>query len=150
MRSYFKLDELNEMLELQRGLDEKIRENNNIPKEQNLNLEKFLAIKTEIFELANEIESFKFWKKNKGKSKQLEEACDVLHFALSLAIDNDVELVEHSQGETYNPDKYNFNELFGIMDTMVSDMHISYKLLMSYPHLLTITPNINKNELSSM
>lgn len=144
MRSYFKLDELNEMLELQRGLDEKIRENNNIPKEQNLNLEKFLAIKTEIFELANEIESFKFWKKNKGKSKQLEEACDVLHFALSLAIDNDVELVEHSQGETYNPDKYNFNELFGIMDTMVSDMHISDNYMELNSFLLILGVIVNK------
>lgn len=144
MRSYFKLDELNEMLELQRGLDEKIRENNDIPKEQNLNLEKFLAIKTEIFELANEVESFKFWKKNKGKTNQLEEACDVLHFALSLAIDNDVELVEHSQGEKYSPDKYDSNELFGIMDCMVSDMYLSNDYIELNSLLLMLGVIVNK------
>ena len=89
MRLFFKQDELNNMLHLQKNLDIKVRDNNDIDQDKDLILEKFLAIKTEIFELANEIESFKYWKKNKGKSNQLEEACDVLSFALSIANEKD-------------------------------------------------------------
>src|SRR5699024_7925188 len=53
-----------------------------------------------------------------------EEACDVLHFILSIAIDNDVELAEETQPEDYNPDKYDMNDLLGMMDCMISDMFI--------------------------
>ena len=90
MRTVFTQEELNEMRRLQRKLDTRVKKENDIPADANLNIEKFLALKTELFELANEIESFKYWKKNKNKTNQLEEACDVLHFILSIAIDNRV------------------------------------------------------------
>ena len=124
MRAVFTQEELNEMRHLQNNLDIRIKNENNIPADANLSMEKFLAIKTELFELANEIESFKYWKKNKNKTNQLEEACDVLHFAISIAIDNDVELIEDKQPENYNPDEYDMNDLLGMLDCMISDMFI--------------------------
>ena len=79
-------EQIKEITELQRILDERIRENNGIDKEKSLELKKYIALKKEFIEFVNEIESFKFWKKNKGKENIVEEACDTLHFILSLAI----------------------------------------------------------------
>lgn len=124
MRAVFTQEELNEIRHLQNNLDIRIKNENDIPMDANLNIEKFLALKTELFELANEIESFKYWKKNKNKTNQLEEACDVLHFVMSIAIDNDVELVQEAQPENYNPDNYDMNDLLGMLDCMISDMFI--------------------------
>ena len=144
MRLYFKLDELNTMMRLQKNIDIKVRDNNDIDQDKDLILEKFLAIKTEIFELANEIESFKYWKKNKGKTNQLEEACDVLHFALSIANEKDVELVECGQDENYDPDKYDINELIGIMDCMISDMYMEKDWVELNSFLLILGIVVNK------
>lgn len=124
MRAVFTLEQLNIMRHLQNNLDIRVKNENDIPMDANLSIEKFLALKTELFELANEIESFKYWKKSKNKTNQLEEACDVLHFILSIAIDNDVELAEEPQPEDYDPDKYDMNDLLGMMDCMISDMFI--------------------------
>lgn len=124
MRAVFTQEELNVMVDLQKKLDERIMKENGISSDQDLSLEKFLALKTELFELANEVEEFKFWKKNKGKSNQLEEACDVLHFILSIAIDNNIELKEIKQNETFNANNYDMNTMFGMMDCMISDMFI--------------------------
>lgn len=124
MRTVFTQEELNEMRRLQRKLDIRVKNENDIPMDANLSIEKFLALKTELFELANEIESFKYWKKNKNKTNQLEEACDVLHFILSIAIDNRVELVEEKQPGDYNTDEYDMNDLIGMLDCMISDMFI--------------------------
>lgn len=44
------------------------------------------SFKVEVYELANKIEFFKFWKHNKGKDGQLEEYVDGLHFLLSLGL----------------------------------------------------------------
>lgn len=44
------------------------------------------AFKTELYELANKIEFFKFWKNHKGKDGRLEEYVDGLHFLLSLGL----------------------------------------------------------------
>ena len=45
-----------------------------------------LALLTELGELANEVQCFKYWKQNKtiSREKVLEEFADCLHFALSL------------------------------------------------------------------
>ena len=69
-------EQIAEIRELQKALDIRVRENNNIPLDKDLTLEKFLALKTELFEFVNELESFKYWKKNKGKSHILK----VTHF----------------------------------------------------------------------
>ena len=111
---------------LQKNLDIRVRENNDIDMDADLTLEKFLALKTELFEFVNELESFKYWKKNKGKSHILEEACDTLHFIFSIAIDKDIEI---KQDETLLKDTKSFNtintnELIGVMDSIISDCMI--------------------------
>ena len=121
-------EQIKEITELQRILDERIRENNGIDKEKSLGLEKYIALKTEFFEFVNEIESFKFWKKNKGKENIVEEACDTLHFILSLAIENEHEIVlgdEEELFKDFDKDNYDINELIGIVDTMMTDLAVT-------------------------
>ena len=144
MRAVFTQEELNEIRHLQNNLDIKVKNENDIPMDANLSIEKFLALKTELFELANEIESFKYWKKNKNKTNQLEEACDVLHFVMSIAIDNDVELVEEKQPENYNPDDYDMNDLIGMLDCMISDMFIEKDWEDLNPLLMVLGIVVNK------
>ena len=144
MRAVFTQEELNEIRHLQNNLDIRVKNENNIPMDANLSIEKFLALKTELFELANEIESFKYWKKNKNKTNQLEEACDVLHFVMSIAIDNDVELIEEKQPENYNPDDYDMNDLIGMLDCMISDMFIEKDWEDLNPLLMVLGIVVNK------
>ena len=144
MRAVFTQEELNEIRHLQNNLDIRVKNENDIPMDANLSIEKFLALKTELFELANEIESFKYWKKNKNKTNQLEEACDVLHFVMSIAIDNDVELVEEKQPENYNPDDYDMNDLIGMLDCMISDMFIEKDWEDLNPLLMVLGIIVNK------
>lgn len=118
---FLSLEQINEIREMQRVLDERILSGLGIePKD--IALEKHLALKTELFELINEIESFKWWKKNKGKEHILEEGCDVLHFLLSLANDNEIEFIDVDT----NTDMIDMemNELLGIMDSLTLDMFI--------------------------
>ena len=118
---FLSLEQINEIREMQRALDERILSGLGIePKD--IALEKHLALKTELFELINEIESFKWWKKNKGKEHILEEGCDVLHFLLSLANDNEIEFIDVDT----NTDMIDMemNELLGIMDSLTLDMFI--------------------------
>ena len=118
-------EQIKDIRHLQKNLDIRVRELNNISLEEDLTLEKYIALKTEVFEFVNEIESFKYWKKKKGKDHILEEACDTLHFIFSIAIDKDVELdMDEVLGENYNPDNYEFNDLIGVMDAMISDCYI--------------------------
>lgn len=118
---FLSLEQINEIREMQRVLDERILSGLGIePKD--IALEKHLALKTELFELINEIESFKWWKKNKGKEHILEEGCDVLHFLLSLANDNEIEFIDIDT----NTDMIDMemNELLGIMDSLTLDIFI--------------------------
>ena len=118
-------EQIKEIRELQSELDVRIRKNNDIDPNTDLNLEKYIALKTELFEFVNEVESFKYWKKNKGKDHILEEACDTLHFIMSLAIDNNVELeLKEDTLEDFDATKYDMNELIGITDAMISDCYI--------------------------
>ena len=130
-------EQIKEMREMQKELDGRILGGLGIePKE--IALEKHLALKTELFELINEIESFKWWKKNKGKDHILEEGCDVLHFVLSLANDNEVEkLVCDDETELLDAE---MNELLGIMDSLTLDMFIEkdYTGLNMFLKLLSI------------
>ena len=75
-----------ELHKKQKSLDADIIEKHNL-KAVNLFNNKVIALDVELGECFNEIESFKHWKKNKGKTNVLEEACDALHFILSLAND---------------------------------------------------------------
>lgn len=114
--------QIKEIWNMQKSLDGYIRKNNDIPIDKNLNSEKFLALKTELFEFVNEIESFKYWKKNKGKSHILEEACDMLHFIFSIAIDNDIKIVQLEKlVKDVDEKEYDLNELLIIIDDLISD-----------------------------
>ena len=118
-------EQIKDIRHMQKNLDLRVREANNIDLETDLTLEKYLALKTELFEFANQVEAFKYWKKNKGKANILEEACDTLHFIFSLAIDKDIEFnQEDVLHEGYNADEYDMNEVIGIMDAMISDCFI--------------------------
>ena len=79
-----------------------------------------------------------------NKTNQLEEACDVLHFVMSIAIDNDVELVEEKQPENYNPDDYDMNDLIGMLDCMISDMFIEKDWEDLNPLLMVLGIVVNK------
>lgn len=70
----------------QLDLDTFIIENNNL-KGEDLFMNKVIALDVEVAEFMNNIESFKHWKKNKGKDNIIEEGIDCLHFILSLAND---------------------------------------------------------------
>lgn len=80
-------EQINKIWEEQKKLDDEIRVKNDIPMEKDLVFERYIALKTELFEFANKIEAFKFWKKNKGKDGVLEEGIDTIHFIFSLAIE---------------------------------------------------------------
>lgn len=75
-------------------LDKFIYESNNITDTGDIFYDKITALDVELSEFVNEVKSFKYWKKNKimDKNKTIEEACDCLHFILSLANDMEVEL----------------------------------------------------------
>ena len=119
----FTKKQIKEMMKLQKALDIRVRENNEIELDKDLTLEKFLALKTELYEFINELESFKYWKKNKGKDHILEEACDTLHFILSLAIDKEVDMnIEEKEiKELGEVDKIETNELLAMSDFLISD-----------------------------
>ena len=125
MKSFTK-KQIKEMMKLQKALDIRVRENNEIELDKDLTLEKFLALKTELYEFINELESFKYWKKNKGKDHILEEACDTLHFILSLAIDKevDINIEEKEIKELGEVDKIETNELLAMSDFLISDCMI--------------------------
>lgn len=72
-------------------LDEFIIKKHKLEK-QDLFGNKVIALDVELSEFMNNIESFKHWKKNKGKPNVLEEGCDCLHFIFSLSNDLNYEL----------------------------------------------------------
>lgn len=76
---------LTDLLEKQKKLDKLIFKNSGIERRYPFENIK-LALLTELGELANEVQSFKYWKRNKNIKTEriLEEFADCLHFALSL------------------------------------------------------------------
>lgn len=118
-------EQIKTIWDMQDKLDKEIRKNNKISENEDLSLEKYIALKTEFFELVNEIESFKFWKKNKGKDHIIEEASDMLHFIFSLAIDNNKYItLPEDLFDDIHIDKMEINEIIGIMDMNMADIMI--------------------------
>ena len=70
-------------------LDKKIIENLMKDDSKNLELKRCLALLIELSEFANEVQTFKYWKKHKETNRQkiLEEYVDGIHFLTSLAKD---------------------------------------------------------------
>ncbi|AAT27755.1 dUTP diphosphatase [[Mycoplasma] mobile] len=88
---------LRKILDLQRELDKSIHFAHEIDKTKNLKTEKILAFFVELGELANEIQFFKYWKKDKKLDwkKILEEYSDGLHFLSSFILEsNGSEIIE--------------------------------------------------------
>lgn len=129
-------EQIKEIWENQKRLDDEIRVKNNIPMEDDLTFEKYIALKTELFEFANTIEAFKFWKKHKGKEGVLEEGIDAMHFIFSLAIEmgasleigkDDIEGMQNLFEKTANDLKEvslptAINENIVIMDLMLGEL----------------------------
>ena len=82
--------ELKELFEMQDALDQTIVDSiNGIDLSGNDEIflsDRITALGVEVSEFANEVEAFKYWKKNKrnNKEKQLAEYVDILHFWLSI------------------------------------------------------------------
>lgn len=142
--------QINELLKEQKALDDEIRKNNDIPKEESLISRKYIALKTELYELVNQIESFKFWKKHKGKDNILEEGIDMLHFILSLAIETGIDLkhedqisvkefFENTKNELEEHGKdFIINESTIIMDTLLSGIPTEKEYVTIYPVLIIL------------
>jgi len=75
---------------IQKKLDEQIIKEHGL-EDQKLLFKKFLALRVELGELANETRCFKYWsyKEPAPVKKILEEFVDCIHFLLSIAIDID-------------------------------------------------------------
>lgn len=139
----FTKEQVQEMKKLQKVLDDRIIEKHEL-ENIDLSLNKYLALKTEFFEFVNELESFKHWKVNKGKDHILEEACDTLHFLLSLSNDYDMTLEELPTPKDYSKENYDVNELLAITDATITDLfeHQEYELLGVIITMLLITLDI--------
>lgn len=79
---------LGKMLQMQKQLDDRIREEHNLVNEDLIG-EKILAFQVELGELANETRCFKYWslKPASNKAVILEEYVDGVHFLLSIGLD---------------------------------------------------------------
>lgn len=85
MTNTITVDQLKELLQIQKDFDSRI---------PTLNLEDSkVAYVVEFFEWFNTLETFKNWKKNPGKSLdvQLDELADMLAFGLSIANQKDID-----------------------------------------------------------
>ncbi|MEK4403477.1 dUTP diphosphatase [Sporosarcina sp. FSL K6-6792] len=84
---------LTKLFEMQKVLDERIVRDKGL-EGQNLLPEKFLALRTELGEFANELpQTFKFWSNKKNDyEKALVEYVDCLHFILSIGLELQVSI----------------------------------------------------------
>lgn len=81
-------DKLQDIWNKQHNLDDIVLKKAKKTREETLS-DRQVALLTEIGELANEMQNFKYWKHNKNiqLDKVKEEYADVLHFIISLGID---------------------------------------------------------------
>ncbi len=82
------------ILEMQKALDENIQNTHNVKAEEVV-INKIVALVVEVAEFANEIQTFKYWKKQKNVNDKLvlEEFVDGIHFLLSLTITLDASTI---------------------------------------------------------
>lgn len=81
-----------------------------------------LALYVEVAELANEIQSFKYWKKNKNINQDLikEEYADGLHFLVSFL--NEFERVDEIEAKIYDQDlNKQFLKMFAAINLIEQD-----------------------------
>ncbi|MDV2581176.1 dUTP diphosphatase [Alkalibacillus haloalkaliphilus] len=115
----------NRLYDLQQQLDERIL--NTIPQSRSdIYLDKVLALKVEVGELANETRCFKYWSQ-KGPSDRdviLEEYVDGIHFILSLGLDF---------GYRFNADNKNNQSI----STLTEGFHMVYECIELFKHSKT-------------
>ena len=101
------INQLKELLEMQKVLDNNIFREKGIKQYPKENMQ--VALFVELGELLNELPTlFKHWKSSAvdNREKALVEYVDCLHFALSLTNDNGVEF---NNDLSLSPDVYNYN-----------------------------------------
>lgn len=105
-------------------LDEAIKKAHAI-EDQNNNEKMLIALYTEIGEFANEVQSFKYWKKSKkiDRDKMLEEFADGLHFLTSFAI------------------KFNVNK---VIEPLILSNDINFQFLAMFQSIGKMTKRLNK------
>lgn len=124
--------QLKELFAVQKKLNERIVEEHHLDP-ATLKNKKFLALLTELGELANETRCFKYWSTKPPAPKEniLEEYVDTLHFILTIGIDNDFEAVD-PEYDTESADlTTHFINLFLAVNELVSVASInSYEILL--------------------
>lgn len=117
--------DLKKIIEQQILLDEAIKKAHLL--KQDHQEEMFIALFTEVGEFANEVQSFKYWKKSKkiNQNDLLEEYADGLHFLMSFAI------------------KYKCNSL---IEPLVLSKDINYQFLKMFNSISKLIKNISKRK----
>lgn len=121
--------QLKELLNKQEELDQLILKDIEIDQDERTTC-LFVALMVELSEMMNELESFKYWKKNKNKTNHFEEAIDALHFVLSII--NDLIPVLKTTEESLNIEiekenydktkKLSYSELYLLISKIISDL----------------------------
>lgn len=118
---------LTDLLEKQKKLDKLIFKNSGIERYPFEDIK--LALLTELGELGNEVQSFKYWKRNKNIKTEriLEEFADCLHFALSL---------ENYLGQTSDVVKKEPDDVFKIVEKKSTNEEINRVFLRVYDSVI--------------
>lgn len=113
--------QLKELFEIQRSLNERIIEEHGLDP-STLRNKKFLALLTELGELANETRCFKYWSTKPPSPKEviLEEYVDCLHFILTIGLDNGYTEIDAQASEDETDLSTQFINLFLAVNELVS------------------------------
>lgn len=138
----------NEMLKMQRQLDDVISKTHNLNRKEIMN-EKNLALLIEFAEFSNELAAFKYWKNNKQINPEAvyEEFADVLHFIFSFFLSSGVKKIENIKIDPIIDVVKSSNEWFKIASNIVKDEKIDIDILMkTYSLLLSISKFYNLDD----
>lgn len=147
---------IDELAQMQAGLDEHVNERFNIEQPREYIQQKLLALKVELGELANETRCFKFWsiKEPAERVVILEELVDCIHFALSVGIlcnylldmDTGKRLYYNSKGLGYIPvSKEELTDHFNLAFTAISMFEHSGQSYSAYLNLLQHVLNLGSS-----
>lgn len=118
----------NEMIKLQKVLDNKILSEHELSGEETI-ADRLLASFVELGELANEHRGFKYWSKDRNprRTKMLDEYVDFLHFLVSIG--NHYDFIEEDKNYEFTPmsEANSVTEQFLHMIWLFSDLVASPK-----------------------
>lgn len=134
-----------ELYELQKDLDDivasKVRKDYDVNSHYALE-DIVFAFHTEVFELANELSFFKYWKQSHQVDKidTLEELVDCIHFLLTIGIKRKyTRVIKEIQPEEYFIES-SFIELFNMLRSNTIDNMLAYKTVFTI--LLSVATKI--------